>query len=515
MSREAENPKQSSNHCTPLSLFYRRSLLIQGLGWVGGLGVLSNGLMFANAEPAQDTATTTTTESTRSVIVDAEPIVDVAPKSSAPLSPPSASQRNQSPVVVHQPSAPERQSEPTFARQPSPEQNFKRASITKTSAPERQSEPVAVRKSYTPERANDSDVAVAQPKRSYPNLVVPATPEQIALPSVIPSTTAASSKIPVSVKNDVYVDATVEPSDNYTIKVGKNDSTLQQSGKKPVISFNQPSNCQTVLRGPGVYRGLCGAVKVKPQTTTAYRTINVPAPESVAVRLPNLSKPKLKNQQFANVASVNITPIRVSSPKTYASSYRRFTPVAAVQRSLPSLSSLPTTVNSYISNIYPQLLPSNGNSSFIFPLTVPASITSAFGWRMHPILGSRRFHAGTDIGAPMGTPVVATSSAQVANAGWMGGYGKTIILQSSQTQQVLYGHLSEIFVQPGQMVEQGTIIGRVGSTGRSTGPHLHFETRQLTSQGWVVTDPGLQLEYAMAQLANSLRASQIITQPGS
>jgi len=500
MSIEAENPKQSSSNSTPLSIFYRRSLLIQGLGWVGGLGVLSNGLMFANAEPAQDKATTTTAESPRNVIVDAEPVVDVAPKSSAPLSPPSVSQRHQAPVVVHKPSAPERKSEPAFARQPSPE---------------RKSEPVAVRKSYTPERTNNSDVAVAQPKRTYPNLVVPATPEETALPNVIPNTTAASRQIPVSVKNDVYVDATVEPSDNYTIKVGRNDSSLQQSGKKPVISLNQPSTCKTVLRGPGLYRGLCGAVKVSQQTATAYRTINVPAPESVAVRLPNLSKPKLRNKQFANVASVNISPIRVSSPRTYASSYRRFTPVAAVQRSLPSLSGLPTTVNSYISNIYPQLLPSNGNSSFIFPLTVPASITSAFGWRMHPVLGSRRFHAGTDIGAPMGTPVVATSPAQVASAGWMGSYGKAIILQSSQTQQVLYGHLSEIFVQPGQMVEQGTIIGRVGSTGRSTGPHLHFETRELTSQGWVATDPGVQLEYAMAQLASSLRASQIITQPGS
>ncbi|MGB3206543.1 MAG: peptidoglycan DD-metalloendopeptidase family protein [Crinalium sp.] len=503
MSTEAENPKQSSNYCTPLSIFYRRSLLIQGLGWVGGLGVLSNGLMFANAEPAQDTAITTTAESPRNVIVDAEPVVDVAPKST-PLSPPSVSQRPQDPVVVPKPSAPERKSEPDTARQPSPE---------------RKSEPVAVRKSSTPERTNNSDVAVAQPKRTYPNLVVPATPEQIALPNVIPNTTAASPKIPVSVKNDVYVDATVEKSDNYTIKVGRNDSRLQESSKKPVIALKQASTCKTVLRGPGLYRGLCGAVKVSPQTATAYRTIAVPAPESVAVRLPNLSKPKLQNQQFVNVASVNINPIRVSPPKTRLSSYRRFTPVAAVQRSLPSLSGLPTTVNSYISNIYPHLLPSNGtsngNSSFIFPLAVPASITSAFGWRMHPVLGSRRFHAGTDIGAPTGTPVVATAPAQVASAGWMGGYGKTIILQQNPTQQTLYGHLSEIFVQPGQIVEQGTIIGRVGSTGRSTGPHLHFETRELTSQGWVATDPGLQLEYAMAQLASSLRASQIITHPDS
>ncbi len=511
MSIEAENPKQSSSHSTPLSIFYRRSLLIQGLGWVGGLGVLSNGLMFANAEPIQDTATTATAASPRNVIVDAEPLLDVAPKNSAPLSPsPSVSQRHQDFVVVHQPSTPERNSEPVFARQPSPERNFKRASISETSAPER--------KSSTPETANDSDVAVAKPKRTYPNLVVPATPEQIALPNVIPNTTAASPKLPIKVKNDVYVDATVEKSDNDTIKVSRNDSRLQQSYKKPAIALNQASTCKTVLRGPGLYRGLCGAVKLSPEVATAHHTISVAAPRSVAVQLPNLSKPSLNNKQFANIASVNISPIQASYPRTRFSNYRRLTPVVAGQQSLPSspsLSSLPTTVSSYISNIYPHLLPSNGNNSFIFPLTIPASITSAFGWRVHPILGSRTFHAGTDIGAPMGTPVLATSPAQVASAGWMGGYGKAIILQGSQTQQVLYGHLSEIFVQPGQMVEQGTIIGRVGSTGRFTGPHLHFEARQLTSQGWVATDPGMQLEYAMAQLVNSLRASQAITQPGS
>jgi murein DD-endopeptidase MepM/ murein hydrolase activator NlpD len=517
MSKEAENPKQSFNHCTPLSIFYRRSLLIQGLGLVGGLGVLSNGLMFANAEPTQNPAATATVESPHNVIVDAQPVLDAAPKSLASKAPaPSVSQRHQDPVVVHKPSAPERNSESTSAHLLSPERNFKRASISQNLVVERSSEPVAVHKSSTPEKASDSDVAIAQPKRTYPDLVVPATPEPIALPRVTPNTTAASPKAPISVKNDVYVDATVEPSNDYPIKLSRNVPRLQQSDRKPVIALKQTaSTCKTVLRGPGLYRGLCGAVKLSPETETANRTIAVLAPDAVAVRLPNLSKSRLKNQQFASVASANISPIRVSSPRTYVSSYRRLTPVVAQRRSLPSLSSLPRTVSSYISNIYPHLLPSNGNNSFIFPLTVPASITSAFGWRMHPILGSRTFHAGTDIGAPMGTPVLATAPAQVASAGWMGGYGKAIILQSSQTQQVLYGHLSEIFVQPGQLVEQGTVIGRVGSTGRSTGPHLHFETRELTSQGWVATDPGMQLEYAMAQLVDSLRAAQVITQPGT
>lgn len=145
----------------------------------------------------------------------------------------------------------------------------------------------------------------------------------------------------------------------------------------------------------------------------------------------------------------------------------------------------------------------------MFPLTIPAPITSLFGWRMHPITGGQRFHAGTDLGAPLGTPVVAASEGDVAYADVLGGYGLTVVLDHNEyTQQTLYAHLSEIFVEPGEWVEQGTVIGRVGSTGNSTGPHLHFETRQLTPSGWVATNPGAELEYALAQLVQVLHTAQ-------
>jgi murein DD-endopeptidase MepM/ murein hydrolase activator NlpD len=124
------------------------------------------------------------------------------------------------------------------------------------------------------------------------------------------------------------------------------------------------------------------------------------------------------------------------------------------------------------------------------PLPVPAVITSVFGWRTHPITGDQRFHAGIDIGAPMGTPVLAARSGQVVVADRMGGYGITVMLED-ETASVrnLYAHLSGIAVQPGAWVEQGTVIGWVGSTGNSTGPHLHFETRQRTAEGWIAVDP--------------------------
>ena len=149
------------------------------------------------------------------------------------------------------------------------------------------------------------------------------------------------------------------------------------------------------------------------------------------------------------------------------------------------------------------------NTKLLFPLTVPATITSLFGWRIHPITGNRRLHTGTDLGAPLGTPVLAAYAGNVAIADFWGGYGLTVVLEHNKsTQQTLYGHLSEIFVQPGEWVEQGTVIGRVGSTGHSTGPHLHFETRQLTPSGWFATDPGAQLEYALAQLVQALQKAQ-------
>lgn len=139
--------------------------------------------------------------------------------------------------------------------------------------------------------------------------------------------------------------------------------------------------------------------------------------------------------------------------------------------------------------------------SLIFPLAVPAPITSPFGWRVHPIKGNRRFHKGTDLGAPMGTPVLAAASGKVALSDWLGGYGLAIILShQDNTQETLYAHLSKVFVKPGQWVEKGTIIGRVGSTGLSTGPHLHFELRQKTPSGWQAIDPGVQLKYALARL---------------
>lgn len=113
-------------------------------------------------------------------------------------------------------------------------------------------------------------------------------------------------------------------------------------------------------------------------------------------------------------------------------------------------------------------------------MAMPASgpITSYFGYRYHPILHFTRFHAGIDIGAGWGSPIVAAGDGQVIGAGWSGGYGREVQIAHGGGLVSLYGHMSEIVAQPGSFVREGQVIGYVGSSGLSTGPHLHFEVRE-------------------------------------
>jgi len=104
-------------------------------------------------------------------------------------------------------------------------------------------------------------------------------------------------------------------------------------------------------------------------------------------------------------------------------------------------------------------------------------ITSDYGWRVHPILGIRRLHTGIDIGAPMGANVYSAGSGVVIFTGWLGAYGNAIVIDHGDGISTLYAHLSRISVREGQEVGNQEKIGDVGSTGWSTGPHLHFEVR--------------------------------------
>jgi murein DD-endopeptidase MepM/ murein hydrolase activator NlpD len=116
-----------------------------------------------------------------------------------------------------------------------------------------------------------------------------------------------------------------------------------------------------------------------------------------------------------------------------------------------------------------------GPGSFSWPVIGP--ITSPFGWRQNPFGGGPEFHQGLDIAAPTGTTVTAAAGGTVIMAQWYGGYGNYILIDHGGGYSTGYGHLSAIYVSTGQVVQRGQAIGAVGSTGQSTGPHLHFEIR--------------------------------------
>lgn len=116
-----------------------------------------------------------------------------------------------------------------------------------------------------------------------------------------------------------------------------------------------------------------------------------------------------------------------------------------------------------------------GTGQMIWPLSGP--VTSEFGWRTHPIYGNARFHSGIDIGGDYGLGIAAADSGTVSYAGWISGYGNTVIIDHGNGISTLYGHNQSLTVSVGQNISQGDIIARCGSTGNSTGPHCHFEVR--------------------------------------
>lgn len=129
------------------------------------------------------------------------------------------------------------------------------------------------------------------------------------------------------------------------------------------------------------------------------------------------------------------------------------------------------------------------------PLDSGYTLTSGFGSRVHPITGEIRFHAGLDMAAPTGTPVHAVTAGRVTWAGASDGYGNLVRIQHAGGIETYYGHLSTFTVKAGQQVAAGDLIGKVGSTGNSTGPHLHLEIRhngEPTNPGPFLSQKGLK-----------------------
>ena len=249
-----------------------------------------------------------------------------------------------------------------------------------------------------------------------------------------------------------------------------------------------------------------GEVFIDPSEETAEETLESDAPEVVVSERSTGCEYTVDAEDVSGCEDASEEAV-ASAPETNAPETSIKIGPVSISRSGVSLSAGATTVagREFYNTVARPLVELQAGQSFVFPLAAPSPITSLFGWRWHPIHHDYRFHSGTDLGAPQGTPILATQAGQVSVADYLGGYGLTVILRhNDNTLESRYAHMSHMLVQPGEWVEQGEVIGLVGSTGNSTGPHLHFELRQLTSQGWSAINPDDVLRYALANFKNQI-----------
>lgn len=245
-----------------------------------------------------------------------------------------------------------------------------------------------------------------------------------------------------------------------------------------------PARTVTAQKPPAIFRGV--------------PSITGPSQQTITIRVPQVVK-SLPVQRRAIAA--NNLPAKPIAKESSDSSY-----IDQIGSSVDQTSSSVDQMNTAKDlQAFNRNLPKpTSRDQLVYPLPDPVSVTSRFGWRRHPVTGVRRFHAGVDLGAGQGTPIIASHSGRVTAADRMGGYGLAVVMeQPNGSQDTLYAHMSQILVRPGQRIEAGTVIGRVGSTGLSTGPHLHYEARQKTNSGWTPVDPGGQLEAARVRLVQA------------
>lgn len=376
--------------------------------------------------------------------------------------------------------------------------------VTPASAPKPIKAPEA--KPISPKPELKAPVYKVSPK------VIPAPQKQeISAPKIAvpqPKVQVPSPQVNLQGKNS-YIDTT-----NY-------NATRPSRPTPPsaVVITERSTGCQTVVQN-GQVGGGCGVATAKPQKNTPIARSSSPRTVArTAYQAP--TTPVNRRQTVATAtatapatATQSLQPVRVKTQRLAPQTVVNLQPIArrGISIALAPVPQYNRSASLYASSDLQSSINSDRptqRTDLIFPLPVIAEITSAFGWRTHPIAGVQRQHEGTDIGAPMGTPVLAAYEGQVAMADWAGGYGLMVTLRHVDgTQESRYAHLSEVYVQPGEWVEKGTVIGRVGSTGYSTGPHLHFEWRHLTEQGWVAVDAGLHLEVALDNLMRSLQFAQ-------
>ncbi len=327
------------------------------------------------------------------------------------------------------------------------------------------------------------EAAPAVPDISPPAPAAPVSP-------IVEITPTAETAPPVQATEIVPAalpEGTNLPEEYNSVFVDPTDYSIGATEAPSVVVSEQSTGCEfTVGQNQAVPNGACG-VPAAPapvansgsgSQTPQAPTANAPSGQPAA---------PIANASVASAPAVSVGPVSFS-----ASGIQLSTSAAGRE---------------YLNRSVRPLVNLQVAERFIFPLAIPSPITSLFGFRLHPISGDQRFHAGTDIGAEQGTPVLAAQNGTVAAAEYSGGYGLMVVLRHKVEGSELesrYAHLSEIFAEPGTEVKKGEIIGLVGSTGNSTGPHLHFEMRQLTADGWVLVNPDGLVQASLANLVNAL-----------
>ena len=182
------------------------------------------------------------------------------------------------------------------------------------------------------------------------------------------------------------------------------------------------------------------------------------------------ASPVLANTS-ANAAAADVTePVRDLQDNEFSNSDERFSELfaswSALDTGAPETPGAPIEIIQRSTVSVPSRMPLDG-----------ASMTSAYGMRDHPILRQRRRHTGVDLAAPTGTPIYATADGIVGRADWFSSYGLYVAIDHGADLETRYAHMSRLAVAAGDQVRKGDVIGYVGSTGRSTGPHLHYEVR--------------------------------------
>ena len=209
----------------------------------------------------------------------------------------------------------------------------------------------------------------------------------------------------------------------------------------------------------------------------AVRHMFTLAVSACAAIMASTASPVLANTANSATASADIVePVREAQQGDLAENGDQrfkslFSNWTAIERTSPTMGSGAEVA------AYSSPLPQSGIS---VPSRMPlegAALTSDFGMRTHPVLGGRRRHSGIDLAAPTGTPIYATADGIIGRADWFSSYGLYISIDHGASMETRYAHLSRLAVAAGDNVKKGELIGYVGSTGRSTGPHLHYEVR--------------------------------------